>query len=228
MTTHKSPDASACCDSAMNVPPNRSALFTACTATVVAIGTALVGCATVPASVAKPPVVERIVPTANGYVVCSDCATFQPTVKRSEPHVPTADKKAAAPIPLAQSLAANEQVVVDRIPAHAATPKFIKVLFATNDAHISTSEARRLRVFLDSVPAGASLSITGYTDGTGKHAANLRLADRRANAVKDFVAAANAPRRISISHATNCCPDSPDATADERAMNRHVEVTVIQ
>jgi outer membrane protein OmpA-like peptidoglycan-associated protein len=134
----------------------------------------------------------------------------------------------AKTVPLAQSLAANEQIVADKVPAHTANTKSIKVLFATNDAHISTSEARRLRVFLDSVPAGASLSITGYADGTGKHAANLRLADRRANAVRDFVTAGKAPWRVSISHATKCCPDSPDATADERAKSRDVEVTVIQ
>jgi outer membrane protein OmpA-like peptidoglycan-associated protein len=188
----------------------------------------LAACTSAPITNAKHVVVERIVPTANGFVVCADCEPFQPTSKRGETQVAAVKPKVDATVPVSQSLAANEQIVPARVIAQDVKSQTFKVFFKTNDARLSAQEAQRLRAFLDGIPARASLSITGYTDGTGNQVANRRLADRRANSVKDFVAGSTVSRHLSISHAEKCCPEVPDANEAERARNRHVEVTVIQ
>lgn len=188
----------------------------------------LAACTSAPTTSAKHTAVERIVPTANGFVVCADCEPFQATSKRGAAQMAVVKPKVDATVPVALSLAANEQIVPARVIAQDVRPQAIKLFFKTNDARLSAQEAQRLRAFLDGIPARASVSITGYTDGTGNHAANLRLADRRAHSVKDFVAGSTVSRHISISHAEKCCPEVPDANEAERARNRHVEVTVIQ
>jgi outer membrane protein OmpA-like peptidoglycan-associated protein len=188
----------------------------------------LSACTSAPTTSVKHVVVERILPTATGFFVCADCDQFQPTSKRAETQVAAVKPKVDATVPVALSLAANEQIVPARVIAQDVKLQTIKIFFKNNDARLSAQEAQRLRSFLDGIPARASLSITGYTDGTGNHAANLRLADRRAHSVKDFVADSAVSRRISISRAAICCPKVPDANEAERGRNRHVVVTVIQ
>jgi outer membrane protein OmpA-like peptidoglycan-associated protein len=206
----------------------RSFLFKVQMTMFVVFAGSLAACTSAPTTGAKHTAVERIVPTANGFVVCADCAPFQPTSKRGDTQVAAVKPKADATVPIALSLGANEQVIPGRLIAQDVQPKVIKIFFKTNDARLSASEAQRLRSFLDGIPARASLSITGYTDGTGNHAANRRLADRRANSVKEFVAGSTVSPHIAISRSASCCPEVPDTNEAERARNRHVEVTIIQ
>jgi outer membrane protein OmpA-like peptidoglycan-associated protein len=183
------------------------------------------GCTTAPAvsnGHASSPV---ILPGKTGFVICSNCEQFQPTTKGLAAPKQPGEKRHDPPV--AESLAANEEVLPDRLLPHSATPKSIKVFFKINDAKLSATETQKVRSFVATLDASVALSVTGYSDGSGKRAANRLLADRRAEATKDLIGEFKPSHKVSISHIDKCCPNSPDATEAERTANRRVEITVI-
>jgi outer membrane protein OmpA-like peptidoglycan-associated protein len=103
------------------------------------------------------------------------------------------------------------------------------VLFDTGQATLkpgAVNEVVRLARFLDENP-GRSVRIEGHTDSTGSLTTNLVLAQRRAEAVADTLAAAGVPRGRIV--ATGLGPDFPVAsndTAAGRQQNRRVEVVI--
>jgi outer membrane protein OmpA-like peptidoglycan-associated protein len=75
-----------------------------------------------------------------------------------------------------------------------------------------------------------SVTITGYTDTSGPEDYNLKLSERRANAVADYMAnSLGVDRgRMSVSGMGEANPIADNATRAGRIKNRRVEVDVIQ
>ena len=67
----------------------------------------------------------------------------------------------------------------------------------------------------------------GYTDNVGSDAYNMKLSQRRANAVRDYLVAGGiSPRRITAEGFGEFHPVATNDTADGRAQNRRVELRV--
>jgi len=69
------------------------------------------------------------------------------------------------------------------------------------------------------------VEIEGYTDSIGSDAYNLKLSERRADAVKDFLVRQGiAASRITTKGLGKANPIAPNNTAEGRAKNRRAEV----
>jgi outer membrane protein OmpA-like peptidoglycan-associated protein len=74
---------------------------------------------------------------------------------------------------------------------------------------------------------GADVIAEGYTDNIGTEAYNMKLSQRRANAVRDYLIAGGiSPKRISAKGFGESHPVASNDTADGRAQNRRVELHV--
>lgn len=186
----------------------------------------IMGCTSVPTVKSTAASTPRIVPAANGFVVCADCDNFLPTPKHIKTPAQVKEPAPESSVPATLSIAPNEQIVsVDAINP-VIKPSSIAIFFEINQAHIRPAEAVKLRAFLRTVDVGSIFAVTGYTDATGGLAANKHLAGRRAIAVKDFVVRNTHAQRVAINEAPACCSGASDKTSAERAMNRHVELEV--
>jgi len=73
-----------------------------------------------------------------------------------------------------------------------------------------------------------TLIVTGHTDATGPDAYNLRLSERRANAVKNYLVSQGIPDdRVYVEGKGRTQPVASNATREGRAQNRRVELEVI-
>ena len=104
------------------------------------------------------------------------------------------------------------------------------ITFNTNESVIKTSANN----VLDSVALVAKeydktrLQIVGYTDSTGNDKINQPLSERRAAAVANYLALHGVQgSRISSYGAGAANPIASNATADGKAQNRRVEITLI-
>jgi outer membrane protein OmpA-like peptidoglycan-associated protein len=101
--------------------------------------------------------------------------------------------------------------------------------FASGKASLTSSATgslQALAAYIAAAPTGR-IRIEAHTDGQGEAAANKDLSQRRANAVRDALAAAGVPK--SKMQATGMGESSPvgsDDTAAGRARNRRVEIIV--
>lgn len=92
--------------------------------------------------------------------------------------------KAAAYVPPAPAPAAKGRA--PGAPYPAASPSGISVYFATGQAALDANAERALRIAAAAyVGIGTQIVITGYADKTGNAAANLELAKKRAQAVRE-------------------------------------------
>ena len=75
----------------------------------------------------------------------------------------------------------------------------------------------------------AKILIEGHTDAQGSEAYNQALSERRARAVYDYFAGKGiAPERMSAVGYGESVPAVSNLTPERRAVNRRVEITVIQ
>jgi len=144
---------------------------------------------------------------------------------------------------ISQGLAAGDQVVVDgamRLAPDApvkVTPFVMKVEaapisappgaslivnFATGKATLDAEALRLLRGFAPAMKAGPNpIDVTGFADRTGNHAANVELAKRRAEAVRDVLLTEGIPAdRVHLKPPR----DVTGSGSDEQA--RRVELVV--
>jgi len=71
------------------------------------------------------------------------------------------------------------------------------------------------------------LNIVGHTDSTGSDAYNMTLSNKRANAVSQHLISRNvAPSRVSAMGAGERYPVASNQTAEGRALNRRVELSI--
>jgi outer membrane protein W len=101
----------------------------------------------------------------------------------------------------------------------------LKVLFDFDSAELrpeSITELERVVTFMNDVPFAAAL-IEGHTDSVGSDAYNLKLSDRRAKAVYDYLTSRGVdPARLSSIGKGETAPIADNATEEGRQLNRRV------
>ena len=103
------------------------------------------------------------------------------------------------------------------------------ITFATDSADIASSFYSPLNNLATSFRQynQNSIEIVGHTDSTGSHAYNMNLSQRRAQSVANYLLAQGVDAsRLSTRGAGPDQPVASNATADGRAQNRRVEVTL--
>jgi outer membrane protein OmpA-like peptidoglycan-associated protein len=103
------------------------------------------------------------------------------------------------------------------------------ITFATDSADIASSFYTPLNNLAGSFRQynQNSIEIVGHTDSTGNHAYNMGLSQRRAQSVANYLMAQGVDAsRLSTRGAGPDQPIASNATADGRAQNRRVEVTL--
>lgn len=103
------------------------------------------------------------------------------------------------------------------------------ITFATDSADIASSFYAPLNNLASSFRQynQNSIEIVGHTDSTGSHAYNMSLSQRRAQSVANYLTAQGVDAsRLSTRGAGPDQPVASNATADGRAQNRRVEVTL--
>jgi peptidoglycan-associated lipoprotein len=112
--------------------------------------------------------------------------------------------------------------VVDKLALH--------VNFDFNKATIRKGEDAELQkavAFIKKYP-GSEVSLVGYTDSIGSDAYNLKLSEKRAQAVKDYLASHGIDgSKISASGRGKADPIGNNKTEKGRAENRRVEVQIL-
>jgi len=69
---------------------------------------------------------------------------------------------------------------------------------------------------------------TGYTDSTGPAAYNLKLSERRAQSVKDYLVQQGVPANLIYTEGKGMAdPIASNATREGRALNRRVEIEIV-
>lgn len=108
---------------------------------------------------------------------------------------------------------------------------FSNIYFATNSYQLndtSTSSLGILAEVLQENP-GWSVTIRGHTDAVGNEKENRTLSENRANAVKNYLLSQGIGAvRIKIEALGSSMPLSSNASTDERAKNRRVEISLIK
>lgn len=92
------------------------------------------------------------------------------------------------------------------------------VSFRFGSAEISVVEKKRLDEIVAGLPAGAELSVTGYTCSIGTKTYNMGLSERRAKAVAKYLRT----KKAAVKHVEakgECCPVSTD-----KKLNRRVKI----
>ena len=104
------------------------------------------------------------------------------------------------------------------------------ILFATNKSDLNTASRSSLTQFATSLKGNpdTDVQIVGHTDNTGTDAINDPLSQKRADAVKSFLAGqAVASSRIASEGRGSKEPIADNSTAAGRTENRRVEVFII-
>ena len=98
-------------------------------------------------------------------------------------------------------------------------------LFGTSGSNVSAANRQRLIEFFTTVDA-KSFIINGYTDSRGSARRNLKLSQRRANAVAQIAADANVPL-LDVRGYGETSPKGNNKTSAGRAENRRVEIICV-
>lgn len=189
------------------------------------------------ASPPAPPVPTPAAPSASEVAPSAAAPSTQapPAPSRPAPAVPT--PPSAAPSDLAPPRAAPEKAdaAPRREPAQE-EPRTEKVTLATDtyfdfDKSVLKPEGRRKLDELASRLLATTLEVvvaTGHTDWTGSDSYNQRLSERRALAVKQYLASKGVPAdRIFTEGKGEKQPVASNKTREGRAQNRRVEVEVV-
>jgi outer membrane protein OmpA-like peptidoglycan-associated protein/outer membrane protein W len=101
----------------------------------------------------------------------------------------------------------------------------LKVLFDFDSAELrpeSITELERVVKFMNDVPI-ATVQIDGHTDSIGTEEYNMKLSDRRAKAVFDYLSSRGVdPARMASKGFGESQPIAPNDTAEGRQLNRRV------
>lgn len=105
------------------------------------------------------------------------------------------------------------------------------LLFAFDSAKLDPAD----KIKLDTIVArlrneapSARLSVTGHTDSVGSDAYNLKLSEKRAKSVADYLVTSGIPADSvqSVGGAGESQPVADNKTAEGRALNRRVEIVI--
>jgi hypothetical protein len=105
-----------------------------------------------------------------------------------------------------------------------------KVLFDFNKAVLKPAARSQLAAVLQALKEQPSLRVllVGHTDGIGSDAYNMKLSQRRAEAVADYLMknSPTARENLTVEWKGKRDPVASNATAEGRAQNRRVEITL--
>ena len=113
--------------------------------------------------------------------------------------------------------------VIDKMTLH--------VVFAFDKSILTEADVKELQkaiTFVRKYP-GAKIRLDGYTDSIGTEAYNMKLSERRAAAVKDYLikeAGVDSSKITAVGHG-KADPVANNKTAEGRAENRRVEVSIL-
>lgn len=133
-----------------------------------------------------------------------------------------------------QSSIIRDEVQIDRAEP-ALEPLEASVTFAETGGELSEAALADLAAIMESeqMAAGGAIVLRGHTDSTGDDEANLRVSERRAEMVRDWLVEQGvAEDRITVIAIGEQRPIAPnanlDGTPDEagRAANRRVDVSI--
>lgn len=108
----------------------------------------------------------------------------------------------------------------------------LTVYFETGSSNVSLTAAQREKMvkivtYLDKVPT-AKCNVVGHTDNTGSRVNNIKLAQDRAEIVKNFLIGQNLAADKIVTNSKG--PDAPiadNATDEGRKLNRRTEITLL-
>jgi outer membrane protein OmpA-like peptidoglycan-associated protein len=99
--------------------------------------------------------------------------------------------------------------------------------FGSGRAQLGTAAQASLAALAPQLRNARSISVTGYSDSQGDDNANLALSRQRAEAVRQALVAAGVPAaRVRAVGRGEADPVADNATAEGRARNRRVEISV--
>lgn len=104
-----------------------------------------------------------------------------------------------------------------------------KIQFETGSTTLTSASARTVRAIASRVASchGTRLAVAGYTDDVGSAAANLRISEGRAASVRSALIKGGVPSGdVTAKGYGSADPIAKNNTADNRALNRRVEITV--
>ena len=107
----------------------------------------------------------------------------------------------------------------------------LQVFFDVNKDVLTEADLKELPkavAFVKKYP-GAKIQLDGYTDSTGPDAYNMKLSERRAAAVKDYLikeAGLDSSKITVVGHG-GADPVADNKTAEGRAKNRRVEISIL-
>jgi outer membrane protein OmpA-like peptidoglycan-associated protein len=126
---------------------------------------------------------------------------------------------------VAEALAADAPLPPSRPGAGGTVYTLAGNAFASGRAALTTEAQASLRRLAAEI-GGRGVTVVGYTDSQGTDAANQRLSQNRADAVAAILKQAGASGRVTAEGRGEADPVADNATADGRARNRRVEITV--
>jgi outer membrane protein OmpA-like peptidoglycan-associated protein len=150
-----------------------------------------------------------ILGASTGYLICR-------AMQKEEAPPPPPPRAAPAPAPAPAPVPTEEKIVLRGVN------------FDFDKADIRPDAA----VILDEAASllgqsSGSVSVGGHTDSVGADAYNQGLSERRAAAVKDYLAGKGVdPSRLSTAGYGESNPIASNDTADGRALNRRVELNL--
>jgi outer membrane protein OmpA-like peptidoglycan-associated protein len=107
-----------------------------------------------------------------------------------------------------------------------------RVKFSPDSSKLSPEAEGLLRVFVAKLKAANEnvyLEIQGHTDNVGSEEYNLRLGEKRAEAVRRFLSAEGIPlHRMSVISYGESAPVADNKTREGRAANRRVVIVVLK
>lgn len=132
------------------------------------------------------------------------------------------------------SAAADVPTFSPTFPTTVVSKRDYSITFEVGKATLTTEGVRQLRFLVDNLAiTGLSIRVDGHTDNTGdEQNVNLPLSIARAQAVKEFLqraAPGNFPEsRFKVTGHGSMQPVTTNSTAQGRANNRRVQITLVQ
>ncbi|WP_319380074.1 OmpA family protein [Thiomicrorhabdus sp.] len=178
----------------------------------------------------------------SGYVVDSNgeivrdqfggCVRNSNWVKDNEACGGEAEAKPVAkvePEPVVAPAPEPEPVIVETIVVEDVPAAFVG-FFALDKAELTAEAKVKLDAYAEYMQKHPkkSLAIQGYTDSQGSEAYNMELSQKRADAVKGYLVSKGvAAERMAAVGEGESNPVADNATAEGRAQNRRVELTLL-
>ncbi|MBO6894607.1 MAG: OmpA family protein [Roseibium sp.] len=183
--------------------------------------------------------IKKLEEAANVVIVPSATVTFDFMFSRNEDED---DEEEVASVPQAQEQTELPAVSAALEPEgnfdqEACKGRF-EILSRTDNIYFGSGSSRldaRSEPLLDSLVdiisrcPGLVIEVGGHTDSYGSDAGNMRLSQRRANAVTQYLSDKNVPqeRLVSVGYGETR-PVAPNNTSEGRRRNRRIEFTVVE